>query len=84
MIGVEVIHPSKHSNAFKAKVRKRDEHRDLAILDHQIPSNEYFELDPISHAIATGDPTTAAGYSAWSPGDPLNIRPGFVHAAPSL
>lgn len=75
---VEVLHPSKHSNAFKTKVRKRDEHRDLAILDHQIPSTEYFELEPVSHEIATGDPMIALGYPAWAPGDRLNVRPGVV------
>jgi S1-C subfamily serine protease len=50
----------------------------LAILDHQIPATEYFELDSIPHAIATGDAMTAIGYPAWAPGDSLNIRPGFV------
>jgi RNA-directed DNA polymerase len=75
---VEVLHPSKHANTFKAKVQKRHKHRDLAILDHQIPSTEYFELDAVSHEIATGDPMTAIGYPGWAPGDSLNIRPGFV------
>lgn len=75
---VQVFHPSKHANTFKVTVRKRDEHRDLAILDHQIPATEYFELDPVSHAIVTGDPVTAIGYPGWAPGDSLNIRPGFV------
>ena len=75
---VEVFHPSKHANTFKATVRKRHEHRDLAILDHQIPATEYFELDPVLHAIATGDRMTAIGYPGWAPGDSLNIRPGFV------
>ena len=42
---VEVLHPSKHANTFKATVRKRHEHRDLALLDHKIPATEYFELD---------------------------------------
>lgn len=75
---VEVFHPSKHANTFKAKVRKRDTHRDLTILDHQIPATEYFELDAVSHPITTGDPMTAAGYPDWAPGDLLNIRPGVV------
>lgn len=75
---VEVFHPSKHANTFKATVRKRHEHRDLAILDHQIPATEYFELDPVSHVLATGDPMIAVGYPGWAPGDLLNIRPGFV------
>lgn len=75
---VEVLHPSKHANTFKAKVRKCDEHRDLAILDHQIPATEYFELDPVSRAIKTGDHMIAVGYPNWAPGDQLNIRPGVV------
>jgi S1-C subfamily serine protease len=79
-VEVEVFHPSKHANTFKATVRKRDKHRDLAILDHQIPATEYFELESISRAIATGDPMTALGYPGWAPGDPLNIRPGSVSA----
>jgi RNA-directed DNA polymerase len=80
---VEVLHPTKHANTFKATVRKRHEHRDLAILDHQIPETEFFELDPVSHAIATGDPMTAVGYPGWAPGDPLNIRPGLSVPSPS-
>lgn len=75
---VEVLHPSKHANTFKATVRKRDKHRDLAILDHTIPETEYFELTPASHAIETSDPVVALGYPDWAPGDTLNIRPGFV------
>ena len=38
---VEVFHPSKRSNTFKATVAKRDDHRDLAILEHGIPATEY-------------------------------------------
>lgn len=75
---VDVFHPSKHANTFKARVRKRDTHRDLAILDHEIPATEYFELDLVSRAISTGDSTTAVGYPDWAPGDRLNIRPGVV------
>lgn len=77
---VSVLHPSKPANSFKATVRMRHDHRDLAILDHQIPPNEYFELDPISRALATGDSMIAVGYPGWAAGDPLNIRPGVVSA----
>lgn len=75
---VEVFHPSKHANKFKATVRKRHDHRDLAILEHQIPSTEYFELSPMSRAIVTGESTTAVGYPGWAPGDQLNVKPGTV------
>ncbi len=75
---VEVFHPSKHANTFRATVLQRDEHRDLAILGHEIPAHEYYELDRAALTIVTGDPMTAVGYPKWAPGDPLNIRPGFV------
>jgi retron-type reverse transcriptase len=75
---VEVFHPSKHANTFKATVRKRDEHLDLAILDHTIPATEFFELDLVQREIAIGDRLTAVGYPNWAPGDRLNVRPGDV------
>lgn len=75
---VEVFHPSKHANGFKVTVAKRDDHRDLAVLTHQIPVTEYFELERATLPIATGDPMDAVGYPKWAPGDPLNVRPGVV------
>lgn len=75
----ELLHPSKHTTLFKVKVLKRDEDRDLAILDHMvIPATEYFELEPASQAVAVGDPVLACGYPDWAPGDRLNQRPGHV------
>lgn len=79
-VDVEVYHPSKHSNRFKATVRKSDKDRDLAVLDHEIPSTEYFELHASSGTVQKSDPMTAVGYPAWGPGDPLNVRPGVVSA----
>lgn len=75
---VEVFHPTKLANKFNAVVLKRDDHRDLAILGHQIPMTEYYELDAAAAPVATGDPVTALGYPGWGPGDQLNIRPGVV------
>jgi retron-type reverse transcriptase len=75
---VEVFHPSKLSNRFTATVQKRDEHRDLAILDHTIPATEYFGLDYTSRTTMTGDSMEAIGYPDWGPGDGLNIRPSVV------
>lgn len=44
---VDVYHPSKPANAFKAAVLKRDEDRDLAILSSDaIPSTEYLSSNP--------------------------------------
>ncbi|PTW53883.1 RNA-directed DNA polymerase [Breoghania corrubedonensis] len=75
---VEVFHPSKHANTFKATVLQRDDHLDLAILGHEIPATEYYELNRAALPVVTGDPMTAVGYPKWAPGDPLNVRPGVV------
>ena len=75
---VEVFHPSKHANTFQATVLHRDDHRDLAILSHEIPATEYYELDRAALPIVTGDSMTAVGYPKWAPGDSLNVRPGVV------
>lgn len=75
----ELLHPSKHATIFKAKVLKRDDHRDLAILDHStIPTTEYFELEEAAQEVAVGDAVVAFGYPDWAPGDRLNQRPGYV------
>ena len=79
---VELYHPSKPANKFKAKVLKIDNHRDLAILEHAIPQTEYFELERSLHVVATGDELIAVGYPAFGPGDRLNVRAGKVSSLP--
>jgi RNA-directed DNA polymerase len=79
---VEVYHPSKRANAFKARVLKRDETRDLAILEHAIPATEYFELERSTHPVAVGEELTAVGYPSFGPGDQLNVRQGKVSSLP--
>ncbi|WP_292508752.1 reverse transcriptase domain-containing protein [Methylobacterium sp.] len=75
---VEIFHPSKHSNSFKAIVLKSDDDMDLAVLSHEIPATEYYKLDQAALPIATGALMIAVGYPKWAPGDPLNVRPGVV------
>ncbi len=79
---VDVYHASKRANIFKAKVLKRDKHRDLAVLEHAIAATEYFELEPSTHAVAVGDELTAVGYPDFGPGDSLNVRVGKVSSLP--
>jgi len=79
---VEVYHPSKPANKFTAKVIKRDEARDLAILEHTIPVTEYFELERSIRAVMVGDKLTALGYPGFGPGDKLNVRDGTVSSLP--
>ena len=75
---VEVYHPSKPANRFKASVQKRDDQIDLAVLSHDIPNTEFFELVRSSTIAAVGDVTTAIGYPGFAPGDGLNVRDGKV------
>lgn len=75
---VDVYHPSKLSNVFKAEVVKFDEHRDLAILKHDISATDYFELERSQGNVAVGDVVVALGYPGFGPGDRLNVRDGKV------
>lgn len=79
---VEVYHPSKRSNVFNATILKRDKDRDLAILKHAIPPNEYFVIEQSARSIAVGDELTAVGYPSFGPGDGLNVRDGKVSSLP--
>lgn len=79
---IEVYHPSKLANRFKVSVLKVDEPRDLALLKHDIPSTEYFELRRSAKPVGKGDEVTAVGYPGWGPGDFVNVRPGTVTESP--
>lgn len=82
-IDLVVYHPSSRSNQTRVSVRKRCKHRDLAILDHAINANQYFEIEPAKVAAAVGDSVTAYGYPDYGPGDRLNIRTGTVTSLPT-
>jgi RNA-directed DNA polymerase len=79
---IDIYHPSKPSNKFKASMKKFDKHRDLAILEHNIPPTEFFELKPLSQTISTGDRLIAVGYPDFGHGDKLNVREGTVSSCP--
>ena len=79
---VEVYHPSKPANKFKAGILKSDEHRDLAILSHAIAKTEFYEFEPATKMVKVGDDMTATGYPGFGPGDRLNLRPGTVSSLP--
>jgi len=78
-----VYHPTKLSNKFKVTVAKRCDHRDLAILDHHIPDNEYYQMDRSNHVVSIGDEVTAVGYPSYGPGDKINVRSGTVSSLPT-
>ncbi|TYL90327.1 hypothetical protein FXB40_32240 [Bradyrhizobium rifense] len=80
---IEVYHPSKPSNKFKASVFKYDADRDLAILSHDIPSTEYYELEISKRMFKIGDAMMAVGFPGFGPGDKINVRPGSISSLPT-
>jgi RNA-directed DNA polymerase len=79
---LEVYHPSKPANKFKVTVAKSCGDRDLAILNHDIPNNEFYELDRSIQTVSVGEQLTAVGYPSFGPGDKINVRPGNVSSLP--
>lgn len=75
---IDVYHPTKPANIFKVKVKKHHKIRDLALLEHSIPSNEFYELEMTNTTYVIGDVLTAAGYPGFAPGDGLNERLGHI------
>jgi RNA-directed DNA polymerase len=77
---VDVYHYSKRDNKFNATVLKRDEDRDLAILEHAISATEFFEIERSARAVAVGDELTAVGYPDIGLADTINVRVGKVNS----
>lgn len=75
---IDLYHPSRPSNIFKVKVRAHHAVRDLALLDHSIPSTEYFELQLSARTHAVGDYLIAVGYPGFAAGDNINVRSGQI------
>ncbi len=75
---LEVYHPTKPSNKFKVTVAMRCDHRDLAVLEHHIAGNEYYEMACSHHVVSIGDAVAAVGYPAYGPGDKINVRSGTI------
>lgn len=81
-IDLLVYHPSTASNQARVSVRKQCRYHDLALLDHAISPNEFFEMEAATAAAAVGDEVTAYGYPGYGPGDRLNVRRGTVTSLP--
>lgn len=75
---IDIYHPSKPSNLFKVKVKKYHDVRDLALLEHSIPLNEFYELEGSSKTYSVGNTLTAVDYPAYASGDGLNVRSGHI------
>ncbi len=74
----KVFHPTKTANTFDVTVHQINSAKDLALLSHAIPANQYLNLELAEDPVAVGHAVTAIGYPSWGPGDKLNIRPGNV------
>lgn len=79
---IEVFHPTKPANKFRVTILKMDEHRDLALLKHEIPTTEFFEFKQSTAIVAVGTQLIALGYPSYRVGDKTNVRPGVVSSMP--
>ncbi len=68
--------PHKKFNATPSSRRCPD--RDLAILDHDVPSTECLSLTVATSPEHTKDEIIALGFPDYGPGDELNKRPGRI------
>jgi hypothetical protein len=59
-----------------------DAHRDLAVLTHDLPGTEYYELDISKRTFKAGDNTDGARISELWPGDKINVRSGLITSLP--
>jgi RNA-directed DNA polymerase len=71
---IEVFHPHKPANRYPVTVAKSCKHRDLAILSHNIPKEEFLELVLADQLVRTGDKVKVLGYPSFGPGSNLQVR----------
>jgi retron-type reverse transcriptase len=69
--------PEKRFHASRSKIR--DTHRDIVILDHNIPEDSYLSLSQSTSPHQTDDEIVAMGFPAFGPGDPLGKRRGYIN-----
>ncbi len=79
---IRVYHPSKPTNSYTGNVVKISADRDLALLNHDVPITDYYELEAATQAVVVGNEVTALGYPDINKGDQLNVRSGSVTSLP--
>jgi S1-C subfamily serine protease len=71
--------PSQPSKKFKTTPSgRRCAHRDLAILDHDLPESDYQSLPVATSPEHTNDDIIALGFPNFGPGDQLSKRRGHI------
>lgn len=81
---IEIYHHSKLSNKFPVQLGKYCAHRDIAIIKHNIPESEYFELEKSDSTPFVGHSVTALGYPDFAPGHRLSFRTGSISSIPTI
>lgn len=77
-----VYHYTKPSNKFSVTVKAKITHCDIAVLEHEIPEEEYFVLPILSSLPSVTTDVLALGYPGFGPGDQLNRRHGKISSLP--
>jgi RNA-directed DNA polymerase len=78
---IEVFHPSKQAQRYRVTVAHLESHRDLAVLEHSIPENAYYQFEASVRVVATGEEVTAIGFPRFGPADRQNVRSGRITSA---
>jgi len=75
-----VLHrPSAPGKAFKAVPSERQcPHRDLVILEHDVPAADYLSLPVATSLERRNAPIVALGFPSYNAGDELGVRSGHV------
>ena len=71
---IEIYHPHNPSKRYSAKISKSCTRRDLAILSHSIPNDEFLSLEIFDQPTRTGEEVRILGYPSFGPGSGLQIR----------
>jgi RNA-directed DNA polymerase len=78
----ELFRPSNAGKKFKAWPSSRKcPHRDLMILEHDVPPNDYLSLSVVTSPERRNDHVVALGFPAYAPGDQLSKRPGQIYGS---
>jgi RNA-directed DNA polymerase len=80
----DLFRPHDLTKKFRARPSSRKcPHRDLVILEHDLPEEEQVFLKPGAVPPRTREPILALGFPSFDHGDELSMRPGEIVARPT-
>jgi RNA-directed DNA polymerase len=78
----DLFRPSNAGKKFKAWPSSRKcAHRDLMILEHNVPLSDYHSLPTVTSPERRNDRVVALGFPAYAPGDRLSKRAGEIYGS---